>query len=56
MINRILAEQLALARTIIADHREAIERLVLAVMDSGKKYLTEKEILDAYTGEELSEE
>lgn len=56
LINRILEEQLALARTIIAEKREVMERLVTAVMDSGKKYLTEKEILEAYTGEKLSEE
>lgn len=56
LINRILSEQLAQARSIIAEHRDAMERLVAAVMDSGKKYLTEKEIFEAYTGEELSEE
>ena len=56
LINRILAEQLAQARTIISENRQAMERLVAAVMDSGKKYLTEKEILEAYTGEEIAEE
>ena len=55
LINRILSEQLAQARAIIATHRDAMERLVAAVMDSGKKYLTEKEIFEAYTGEESEE-
>lgn len=44
LINRILSEQLNMAKRIIALNKDAMERLVKAVMENGKKYLTEKEI------------
>lgn len=46
LINRILSEQMAEAIRIIETNREAVERLVDAVMKDGKKYLTGKEILE----------
>lgn len=50
LINQILSEQLQQAKTILNDNREALKRLVDAVMNSEKKYLTKKEIQDAYNG------
>lgn len=49
LINRILSEQLKKAISLIELNRDAIERLVEAVMDKGnkKKYLTKKEIQEA---------
>ena len=51
LINRILSEQLKKAIRIIELNKDAMERLVKAVMDSDnknkKKYLTGKEILEA---------
>ena len=46
-INRILSEQLKEAIRIIEVNKDAMERLVKAVMDSKQKYLTEKEIQKA---------
>lgn len=46
LINRILSEQLKEAIHIIESNKDAIERLVKKVMENGKKYLTEKEILE----------
>ncbi|MCI8515001.1 MAG: AAA family ATPase [Lachnospiraceae bacterium] len=50
LINRILSGQLKEAVAIIRDNKEALERLVKAVMDSEKKFLTRKEIEAAYNG------
>lgn len=49
LINRILSEQLKEAISIIELNKDAMERLVKAVMDNDnkKKYLTKKEILEA---------
>ena len=51
LINRILSEQLKEAIRIIEMNKDAMERLVKAVMDgenrNKKKYLTGKEILEA---------
>ncbi len=51
LINRILSEQLKEAIRIIELNKDAMERLVKAVMDNDnknrKKYLTKKEILEA---------
>lgn len=46
LINRILSEQLKEAIRIIESNKDAIGRLVKKVMENGKKYLTEKEILE----------
>lgn len=48
LVNRILKEQLEQARTIIYEKREAVERLVLALLRSEKKYLTKKDIVEIY--------
>lgn len=47
LINQILSEQLKEAIRIIELNKDAMERLVKAVMESGKKYLTEEEIRQA---------
>lgn len=47
LINQILSEQLAEAVSIIEANRDAMKRLVDAVMKNGKEFLTEKEILEA---------
>lgn len=49
LINRILSEQLKEAIRIIESNKDAMERLVKAVMDNDnkKKYLTKKEIQEA---------
>lgn len=47
LINQILSEQLEEAISIIEANKDAMKRLVKAVMKNGKKYLTEKEILEA---------
>ncbi len=47
LINRILSEQLKEAVRIIELNKDAMERLVKAVMESGKKYLTKEEIMEA---------
>ena len=51
LINRILSEQLREAIRIIEGNKDAMKRLVEAVMDSDnrnkKKYLTKKEIQEA---------
>lgn len=54
LINRILSEQLKEAIRIIELNKDAMERLVKAVMDNDnkKKYLTKKEILEA-AGEDI---
>lgn len=46
LINRILSEQLKEATGIIEANQDAVKRLVKAVMKNGKKYLTEKEIME----------
>lgn len=46
LINRILSEQMKEATGIIEANRDAVRRLAEAVMENGKKYLTEKEILE----------
>ncbi|MDE6167077.1 MAG: hypothetical protein K2G28_01285, partial [Acetatifactor sp.] len=46
LINRILSEQMKEAAGIIEANRDAMKRLVKAVMKNGKKYLTGKEILE----------
>lgn len=46
LINRILSEQLAEAISIIEANQDAVERLVKAVMENGKKYLTKHEIVE----------
>ena len=46
LINRILSEQLKEAIGIIEANQDAMKRLVKTVMKNGKKYLTEKEILE----------
>ncbi len=50
LINRILSEQLEEAINIIEANKDAMERLVKAVMENGKKYLTGKEIVEAAGG------
>lgn len=47
LVNRILSEQMKEAIDIIEANQDAMKRLVKAVMKNGKKYLTEKEILEA---------
>lgn len=47
LINRILSEQLKEAKRIIEMNKDAMERLVKAVMESKRKYLTGKQILEA---------
>lgn len=47
LVNRILSEQMKEAVRIIEANQDAMKRLVNAVMKNGKKYLTEKEILEA---------
>jgi ATP-dependent Zn protease len=44
LINRILSEQLARARGIVADNRNVIKALVDAVMGNEKKYLNRKDM------------
>jgi ATP-dependent Zn protease/Cdc6-like AAA superfamily ATPase len=44
LINRILSEQLARARGIVADNRDVIKALVDAVMGNEKKYLNRKDM------------
>lgn len=50
LVNRILKEQLNMARTIINENRDAVTRLVKAVLKNEQKYLTKKDIMDAYRG------
>lgn len=50
LINQILSEQLQEAIRIIREKKDALERLVNAVMKSEKKYLTKKQIEAAYSG------
>lgn len=50
LVNKILQEQLMQARQIIRDNKEAVVRLVEAVLHNEQKYLTKKDILDAYKG------
>lgn len=50
LINQILSEQLQEATAIIENNRDSLNRLVNAVMESEKKYLTKKEIAAAYNG------
>lgn len=49
LVNRILSEQLKEAIRVIELNRDAVKRLVEAVMDNGnkKKYLTKKDIQEA---------
>lgn len=49
VFNRILSEQLKEAVRIIGLNKDAMERLVKAVMDNDnrKKYLTKEEIMEA---------
>ncbi len=47
LINRIISEQMKEATGIIEANQDAMKRLVDAVMKNGKKYLTDKEILEA---------
>ena len=47
LINRILSEQLKEAIRIIEANKDAMERLVKAVMTNEKKYLTKEEIQEA---------
>ena len=47
LINRILSEQMKEAANIIKANRDAMERLVKAVKENGRKYLTGKEIVKA---------
>jgi len=48
LVNRILREQLEQAKHIMNEKRDAVERLVHAVLLNEKKYLTKKDIMDAY--------
>ncbi len=50
LVNKILSEQLAQARQIIHENKEATIRLVKAVLCNEQKYLTKKDIMDAYKG------
>ena len=50
LVDKILSEQSEKAAAIISSNREALERLVDAVMDSKTKSLTKKEIVAAYEG------
>lgn len=50
LVDKILSEQSEKAAKIIRSNREALERLVDAVMDSETKSLTKKEIVAAYEG------
>lgn len=54
-INQILVEQLQLARKIVNEKRAVMDALVAGVMNSGQKYLTQKELLDIYHGNEEKE-
>jgi ATP-dependent Zn protease len=44
LINRILSEQLARARSIVAKNKDTVKNLVEAVMGNEKKYLTRKDM------------
>lgn len=48
LVNKILQEQLAQARTIIRESKDAVVRLVKAVLQNEQKYLTKKDIMDVY--------
>lgn len=48
LINEILFEQMKLARQIITEKKDIVERLVAEVINSRQKYLTEKDILKIY--------
>lgn len=48
LVNRILKEQLECARLIIRENKDAVKRLVDAVMHSEQKYLTKKDIMEVY--------
>lgn len=48
LINEILSEQMKLARQIIAEKKDIVERLAAKVINSRQKYLTEKDILKIY--------
>ena len=50
LVNKILKEQLQQARQIIRENKDAVVRLVEAVLGNGQKYLTKKDIMDAYNG------
>lgn len=50
LVNRILSEQLAQARAIIRENKDAAIRLVNTVLNNEQKYLTKKSIIDAYKG------
>lgn len=50
LINRILSEQLKEAIRIIETNKDALERLVNAVITSEKKYLTKEEIQELAGG------
>ena len=52
LVNKILKEQLEQARQIIRENKDAVGRLVEAVLHNGQKYLTKKDIMDAYKGME----
>ena len=51
LVNAILKEQLIQARAIVREKKDAMRRLVHAVMQSEQKYLTKKDILKAYAEE-----
>lgn len=48
LVNRILKEQLECARRIIRENKDTVKRLVETVMNSEQKYLTQKDIMEAY--------
>ena len=54
LINQILSEQLQEAMTIMNNNRQMLDRLANAVMNSPKKYLTQKEIKAVYNGSDES--
>lgn len=55
LVNQILSQQMKKAREIIKEKRDALERLVYAVMHSEQKYLTQKELLNLYEGKAETE-
>lgn len=51
LVNKILSQQLAEARQIVRDNKEASDRIVAALLQSKNKYLTQTELKKAFLGE-----
>lgn len=51
LVNQILSRELAEARRIVRENREAADRIVEALLQSKNKYLTQTELKNAFMGE-----